>query len=375
MSTDPQHPQTLGKGSGSSRPAPARAPTFLLGLLLMLSGCGSGEVPVYTTQFTAFDTAVDLSIVGIQREQAAEVAAAIEHDFDFLDHALFEQSSGRMLRVNELLATGEPFTMPPSLIPLLDKSQALSTRSAGLFNPASGRLTRLWGLNSPNPAPHAPPDAAAIQDLLDAKPMMADLYRNGLELQSDNPAVELALDAVAPAYAMDVAVDTLRNSGVRSAMINAGGDVRVIGSRSGRPWRIPVPRASGSGVIGMLDVNGDASLVTASRQRRNFIYNGKVYHSVLDPRTGHPATGISSATVLHEGEALTAAAAAIALMIAGPDEWPLAAARMGTRYALVIGADGRLHMTPEMQQILDLLDTNLEQVISPVAMADPPPNS
>jgi thiamine biosynthesis lipoprotein len=154
-------------------------------------------------------------------------------------------------------------------------------------------------------------------------------------------------------------------------MVNAGGDVRVIGNRSGRPWRIPVPRASGSGVIGILDVSGDASLVTASSQRRNFRYRGTVYHSVLDPRTGHPATGASSATVLHEGDALTAAAAATALMIAGPEEWPLVAERMGIRYALVIDADGRLHMTPEMHRILDLLDTNLEQLISPVSAADP----
>jgi thiamine biosynthesis lipoprotein len=342
---------------------------------MLLSGCDSSEVPVYTTQFTAFDTAVDLSIVGIQREQAAEIADAIKQDFAFFDQAFFQANSGRMLRVNELLATGESFSVPPSLIPLLDQTQALSTRSGGLFNPALGRLTRLWGLDAPNPDPHPPPSAAAIQDLLDANPMMADLYLDGIELQSDNPAAELTLDTVAPAYAMDVAVDTLHNSGVRSAMVNAGGDVRVIGNRSGRPWRIPVPRASGSGVIGILDVSGDASLVTASSQRRNFLYRGTVYHSVLDPRTGHPATGASSATVLYEGDALTAAAAATALMIAGPEEWSLVAGRMGIRYALVIDADGRLHMTPELHRILDLLDTNLEQVISPVSAADPAASS
>jgi thiamine biosynthesis lipoprotein len=342
---------------------------------MMLAGCGSSEVPVYTTQFTASNTTVDLSIVGIQREQAAETAAAIERDFDFFDDALLQASSGRMLRVNELLATGDPFAVPPSLIPLLNQAQTLSTRSGGLFNPALGRLTRLWGLDIPNPGSHPPPSAAAIQDLLDANPMMADLYLDGIELQSDNPAVELALDAIAPAYAMDVAVQTLRNSGVRSAMINAGGDVRIIGNRSGRPWRIPVPRASGSGVIGILDVSGDASLVTASSQRRNFIYRGAVYHSVLDPRTGLPATGASSATVLHEGDALTAAAAATAPMIAGPDDLSPLAGRMGIRYALLIGADGRLYMTPEMHRILDLLDTNLEQVISPLATAEPASSS
>lgn len=341
----------------------------LLGLTLLLGGCGSREVPVYTTQFNAFGTTVDLSIVGVRREQAAEATATVERDFQFFDSVLFREDSGRMLMVNELLATGEPFAVPPSLIPLLKKTQVLSDRSGGLFDPATGRLSRLWGLDSPNPAPSAPPDQAAIQALLDAKPTIADLYLDGIELQSDNPAVLLELDSVAAAYAMDVGANTLRASGVRSAMINVGGDVRAIGNRSGRPWRIPVPRASGTGVIGIVDVSGDASLVTASAQQRNFRYQGKVYHSLIDPRTGLPASDASSATVLYPGDAVTAAAAANALMIAGPNELPLVAAQLGLRYALVIDTEGRLHLTPEMDRILDLLDTNLEQVISPALEA------
>jgi thiamine biosynthesis lipoprotein len=334
--------------------------------MVLLSGCGSSEVPVYTTQFNAFGSAVDLSIVGMQRERAATAATALERDLQFFDHMLFGADSGRMLRVNELLASGEPFAAPPSLIPLLQRAQALSAQSQGLFNPAMGRLTRLWGLQSPSPLAHAPPDAKAIQRLLEAEPSMDDLYLDGIELQSDNPAVELDFNSVASAYAMDLAVEALRTQGVRSAMINAGGDVRAIGNRSGRPWRIPVPRASGTGVIGILDVSGDASLFTASPQRRNFIDQGEVYHSVLDPRSGRPARGAASATVLHQGDALTAAAAANALMVAGVADWPRIAAGMHIRYALVIDADGNLHMTPGMDQILELLDSNPERIVTPL---------
>lgn len=334
-----------------------------LPLALSLTGCRSSEVPVYTTQFPAFGTSVDLSIVGIQRNRAASAAAALERDFQFVDRTLFQPESARLRRVNELLASGEPFVAPPSLMPLIARTQVLSAQSGGLFDPAIGRLTRLWGMDVVTPPSHSPPDNAAIQALLAANPSIADLSLDGIELKSRNPAVQLDFDAVAAAYAMDLAVNALRTQGVRSAMINAGGDVRVIGNRSGRPWRVPVPRASGTGVIGILDVSGNASLFTASTQRRNFIYQGEFYHAVIDPRTGYPAESAVSATVLHDGSALTAAAAASALMVAGPTQWPDIAARMGVRYALVVDRDGDLHLSPAMDRILDLLDSNSERVV------------
>lgn len=299
-------------------------------------------------------------------------ANEIERDFQFFEQALYDEGSVRMLLINQGLASGETFAAPPSLIPLIARSQTLSEESNGLFNPALGRLTRLWGLDVAVPVPHPPPSAAAIEAVLAVEPRLSDLRLDGIEIQSTNPAVQLDFDSVAIAFATDRGVDALRAQGVRSAMINAGGDVRAIGSRSGRPWRIAVPRASGSGVIGIIDVSGDASLVTASAGRRNFVHDGVVYHAVLDPRTGRPADGALSASVLHEGDALSAAAAAEALMIAGAEDWPMIAARMGIQYALLIDAENRLHMTPAMARILELLDANAERIVTDPLEVEPP---
>lgn len=353
-----------GRTRGTCVPALS---ALALGALLMLAGCRSSEVPAYTTQFNAFDATIDLSIVGVQRERATTAAAALERDFRFFDRILFQNGSTRLQRLNERLVSGDPVATPPALIPLIARTQVLSEKSGGLFNPALGRLADLWELSQIAPPAHPPPDEAAIKELLDSRPRMSDLHLDGISLQSDNPAVQLDFDAVASAYAMDLAVEALRAQGIRSAMINAGGDVRLIGNRSGRPWRVPVPRASATGVVGILDISGDASLATASRQRRNFIYQGQLYHAVLDPRTGYPASTAASATVLHEGDALTAAAAAHALMIAGTERWPQIAAAMGIRYALVIANDGSLHLSPAMARILDLLDANLQRIVHTIA--------
>jgi thiamine biosynthesis lipoprotein len=345
-------------------PLPILVPILVLAALL--AGCRGADTPVYTTQFIAFESAVDLSIVGMPKQEAMEAAAEVEDDFQFISYAVHAWKPGPMVRVNELLATGEPFAAPPSLLPLLRQSQALAKQSDNLFNPTIGHLLRLWGFHTDQPECRPPPAPRDIARLVKAAPTMADLYLDGIMLQSDNPAAKLDLGAIATGYAMDLAVDNLRARGVRSAMINANGDARAIGDRAGRPWRVPVRRASGTGVLGIINVSGDASVVTSSDYRRNFIYEGKTYHDVIDPRTGYPAEGLHSVTVLNDGPAAPADAAAHAMMVAGLDRWQEIAERMGIRYVLLIDDAGTLHMTPAMAERLELLDNDSDIAITPI---------
>lgn len=341
-------------------------------MLLLLAGCRGAETPVSTTQFVAFDSAVDLSIVGAAKETAQQAAAETEADFVFLDRELSTRTPGPMQRTNERLATGEPFAAPPSLLPLLRQSQVLALQSDNLFNPAIGRLLGLWGFHVDPPECRPPPERAAIERLVGATPTMADIYIDGILLQSDNAAVQLDFDNIAAAYAMDIAIANLRARGIRNAMINAGGNVRVIGNRSGRPWRVPVRRANGAGVMAILNLSGDASLFTSSDYRRNFVYEGTTYHSVIDPRSGWPAAGFKAVTVLHHGDAATASAAATALLIAGPERWHEIATRMGIRYALMVDDAGTVYMDPDMAARIELIDRNLEVVIGPSLAEEAP---
>ncbi|MGD2020731.1 MAG: FAD:protein FMN transferase [Thiohalocapsa sp.] len=345
-------------------------------LVSLLAGCRGAETPVYTTQFIAFDAAVDLSIVGKLKEDAQRASAEVEEDFRFLDYATNAWAPGPMIRVNELLPKGEPFAAPPSLLPLLRQSQVLALESRNLFNPAIGHLLKLWGFHAAEPECRPPPADAAIERLVSAAPSMADLYLDGLMLQSDNQAVRLDFDGIAVGYAMDLAMENLRERGIRHAMLNKGDDVRTMGNRAGRPWRVPVRRGSGTGVLGIIDVVGDTAIFTSSVHGRNFIYEGQIYHDIIDPRTGRPATGLQAVTVMHDGSATVADAAADALMVAGMADWRDVAARLNLRYVLLIDDAGTVHMTPEMAERIELLDDRndiaiTEPVATPVDSGDP----
>jgi thiamine biosynthesis lipoprotein len=240
----------------------------------------------------------------------------------------------------------------------------LADQSDDLFNPAIGHLMRIWGFHTDEPECRPPPSLTAIQRLVDAAPTMRDLYLDGIMLQSDNSAVQLDFDSIAIGYAMDLAIENLRSRGIRSALINAGGNVRLIGDRDGRPWRIPVRQAGGTSVLGIINASGDASVFTAGDFQRNFIYDGRLYHHVIDPRTGQPVRGVHSVTVLHEGSAAVAEAAATALMVAGLDGWQQIAERMGIGHVLLIDDAGTVHMNPAMAGRLELVDDSTDVALS-----------
>lgn len=327
-----------------------------------LLGC-RGAAPVFTTRFLAFGTLVDLSIVGVDRAQAERASELIEKDFAFMHRAWHAWEPGPLGRVNELIREEHEFAAPPSILPLIRRSQEYAEQAGDLFNPAIGRLVSLWGFHTDAPECRPPPDPGRIARLVAADPRMRDLHLDGLRLRSDNPAVKLDFGAIAKGYGIELAAERLRELGVSNAILNAGGDVRALGDRSGRPWRVAVRRPSG-GVLGVVMLSGDESLFTSGDYDRNFIYEGRTYHHIIDPRTGYPVEDTRSVTVAHR-DAVTADAAATALFVAGPSGWREVARRMGVSQVLLVDSEGTVHMTPEMAERFEFIDDDVDFEISP----------
>ena len=97
----------------------------------------------------------------------------------------------------------------------------------------------------------------------------------------------------------------------------------------------------------MIETQGDESVFTSGDYERGFDYQGRHYHHVLDPRTGYPAEGARSVTVIHP-DAATADAAATALLVAGADEWLKVARDLQLRWVMRVDDEGTVHLTPAM---------------------------
>jgi len=320
---------------------------LLLALVLLVSACGQREAQVHDTQLLVFGTLVNVSIWGGDKDTAVAATSAVEQRLVQMHRDLHAWQPGPLTRINHAITARKSVQLDSEQALLIRRGTELSRQSGGLFNPGIGSLIGLWGFHSDD-GPHGPPPGdALIQIQLAKTPRMSDLHIKDGRLHSDNPAVQLDFGGFAKGYAVDEAIRTLREHHVDNAIVNAGGDLRVIGRHGGRPWRIGIRDPKNSGVIASVEVAGDESVFTSGDYERYFEYQGRRYHHIIDPRSGYPAMGSSSVTILSK-EAIVADAAATALFVAGPEAWQTTAMAMGIDQAMLIDDQGRVYMTPSM---------------------------
>ncbi|MFP4131801.1 MAG: FAD:protein FMN transferase [Thiohalospira sp.] len=329
-----------------------RIPALLVALaILTLAACGD-EPEVERQRFLALGTHIEVQTAGAETDRAQEAIRLVREDLETLHAGLHPWEAGALARVNEMLAATGEFTADPGTLEALAVSRPLYQDSDGLFNPALGKLADAWGFHQETPD-GPPPDDEAIQDILDAEPSPEDIEVDGVRMTNDNPEVQLDFGGVAKGMGVDHAVKLLREQGVENAIVNAGGDLRAYGDRGDRPWRVGIRDPRGEDVLAGLTIEGDEAVFTSGDYERHYEHDGKRYHHLLDPRTGRPARGVTSVTVIHD-EGATADAAATALFVADDDQWPRIAKQMGIEAVLRVDDEGTLHMTPAMAERLEL---------------------
>lgn len=326
-----------------ARPTPLLA-AFLLALLLV--ACDRRDDAVQEQQFIAFGTLISVTLHGADDAQAQRAFTELEQLFNQMHRDWHAWEPGPLVELNQALATQGVADVPQSILPLLAPAQRLSRASERLFDPAIGGLLALWGFHSDDP-PQRPPEAAAIAAQVAKHASMSDLKLDGTKLQTSNRAVQLDFGGFAKGYAAQYGAQYLRALGIHDAIVAVAGDIHVIGTHGDRPWRVGIRHPRAPGVLAATELRDGESISTSGDYERYFEFDQQRYHHLLDPRTGYPAQGVTSVTVIARDGA-TADAAASALFIAGPKDWTRVARAMGVEQAMLVDAKGVVHMTPAM---------------------------
>jgi FAD:protein FMN transferase len=319
--------------------------------VVSLSSCAKPQVTEH--QLLVFGTIVNISIYGASAEQQREAITAISSDFQRMHHEWHAWEPGPLVTLNQNIAANMPAPIPSSLQPLMPVAIDMARLSDGLFNPAMGSLLKIWGFQQSERPNGPPPSKQQISAWLKDAPTMTQITINGSQIVSSNPNVQFDLGGIAKGYAIDLAIEKLKAFGIEHAIVNAGGDLRAIGSKDGQPWVVGIRHPQGKGVLASVQVKGDESVFTSGNYERYNEYRGVRYTHILDPRTGIPVEGVTSVTVIHP-DGTIADAAATALVVAGAKDWHRIARQMGIKLAMLVEESGTVHLNPNMMQRLQL---------------------
>lgn len=313
--------------------------------LLFINACENTQQQTHSSLH--FGTLIDTTLYGVSDEKADVAFARLDKNFAHLHQTWSPWVAGSLSRTNSLIKTQKNFSVGPSILTLIEKSTELSEKTDGLFNPAIGELINLWQFHKHDDPDIKPPSDEKIKALIKQNPQLSDLKFNGIKMHSENPAVSLNFGAFAKGYAIDLQIQQLKEMGIENAIINTGGDLKAIGSHGDRPWHIAIRHPREDTWLAKLDTKDEESIFTSGDYERYYVYNGRRYHHILDPRTGYPTENTQSVTVIHTDSGL-ADAAATALFVAGPADWLRIAKKLDIKQAMLIDKDGVIHITPDL---------------------------
>jgi FAD:protein FMN transferase len=113
-----------------------------------------------------------------------------------------------------------------------------------------------------------------------------------------HPGMRIDLGGIGKGYAVDRGVAILKSLGVQHALVTAGGDSRIIGDHMGRPWLVAIRHPDNPKKVVTRIPLSDTAFSTSGDYERYFDENGVRYHHIIDPRTGHSASKVRSATIM-----------------------------------------------------------------------------
>lgn len=202
----------------------------------------------------------------------------------------------------------------PEVVRVVRTSLAISELSGGAFDVTVAPLVDLWQFEEDGVIP-SQEAIEAVLPLIDYTRVHADAHGASLTLPS---GIRVDLDAIAKGYAVDRAVAVLEEQGVESAIVDAGGDVGLLGAPPrAEGWRVGVKHPRSGGLLGVLTLDGGAVATSGDYQRYTTV-EGRRFHHILDPSTGYPASGVVSVTVSAE-TAVDADGLATAVFVMGSE--------------------------------------------------------
>jgi thiamine biosynthesis lipoprotein len=282
-------------------------------------------------------TRVSVELWHDDEQRGRELAEAVLEEYRRIDDRMSTYKPDSEISMINRLAVSRAVPVSPELFGLIGRALILSRDSNGAFDITYESVGYLYDFRA-----RQRPSAADLADRLEAID-----YRHVLLDQTARtiafalPTVRINLGGIAKGYAVDAAAAIVRRAGVGHAILNAGGDSRVLGDRRGRPWIVGIrhPRLPGQ-VVTRVPLE-DEAISTSGDYERFFEDDGRRYHHIINPITGEPTQGLMSVTVVGP-DATSTDGLSTAVFVMGTERGLALIETLPEYEAIIVEADGSL---------------------------------
>ena len=298
--------------------------------------------PLTATSFK-LNTVVTITLYDSRDQAVLDGAMGLCDEYERIFSRTLPESELYRLNAGTLPQEDGAYILSDPLADLVGQGLSYSELSGGAFDITIGPVSSLWDFTSGTallPDEEELSQALALVDYRQVS-LEGNLLRFGME------GMQLDLGAIAKGYIADRMKDYLIEEGVGSAIIDLGGNILCLGTRpDGALFRIGIQRpfAERSETAAIAQIDGK-SVVSSGIYERFFEKEGKLYHHLLNPRTGYPyENGLTSVTILSDfsvdGDGLSTSCFALGL-----EEGMKLAESLPGVYAAFITEDGKLHFS------------------------------
>jgi thiamine biosynthesis lipoprotein len=197
-------------------------------------------------------------------------------------------------------AAASAIPVEENLFSLFQVSERLYRETGGAFDIAAGKLIKAWGFFRGPPQVPSPEELKLALAVTGTKHLKLDVEQRTIRFHQ--PGLELNLGSIGKGYALDRAVELLANRwGMTSALLHGGrSSVLALGHAPGSTcgWAVGITHPWNPAARLVVVQLQDQALGTSAATFKHLVHEGRKLGHILDPRTGWPAAGVASASVL-----------------------------------------------------------------------------
>ncbi|MER2997895.1 FAD:protein FMN transferase [Pontibacter populi] len=211
-----------------------------------------------------------------------------------------------------------PVSVDPELYDLIVRSIKVSKLTSGAFDISFAAAYKLWKFDGSMTKMPPPEEVAASVKHIGYERIILDPNNHSVFLK--DPEMKIGFGAIGKGYAANRARDVMRKMGIQAGVVNAAGDMITWGKQpDGQHWYVGIADPAEKDKVFSWLTASETAIVTSGDYEKFVVIDGKRYGHIIDPRTGYPASGLKSVTIICP-DAELADALATATYVLGPEE-------------------------------------------------------